>query len=90
MKHSCGIYRIYNKVNNKSYIGQAVNMFRRCSTHRSELRGRYHPNDHFQRAWNRYGETEFVFEVLEECLPAQLVEREQFWIDYTDIILTLL
>ena len=36
-----------------------------------------------QRAWNKYGEDAFQFEILEECLcePNILLLREQHWMD---------
>ena len=32
-----GIYKITNKINNKSYIGQSNNIYRRFSEHKSPL-----------------------------------------------------
>lgn len=36
-----------------------------------------------QRAWFKYGEENFRFELLEETSVEQLAEREQFWLDST-------
>ena len=60
-----GIYSITNKVNNKVYIGSSKNIFNRKSQHYSELRGNYHVNIFLQRAWNKYGEHNFKFEIVE-------------------------
>src|SRR5262249_3136711 len=51
--------------------------------HRSDLRLGQHTNRELQHAWNKYGEDEFGFEVIEFMGdPAQVLEREQYWIDY--------
>lgn len=77
-----GIYRILNKLNSKCYIGSAAKGFhKRWNKHRSGLRNKTHHSCHLQYAWNKYGESFFVFEVLEECEPAQCIEREQYYLD---------
>lgn len=63
------IYKILNQVNGNFYIGSAVNALRRRARHWSELRNNKHNNRHLQAAWNKYGETAFVFIILEE-VPA--------------------
>ena len=77
-----GIYKITNLVNNKVYIGQSKNIDYRFSLHKSYLLNNHHENIHLQRAWNRYGEENFKFEVIEECEESKLTEKEQYWIDY--------
>lgn len=72
-----GIYIIKNLRNGKFYLGQAQNIRRRWSAHRSNLRRNIHGNCHLQRAWNIDGEKKFKFLVLEYCSIEQLNEREQ-------------
>jgi group I intron endonuclease len=82
-----GIYLIRNIINNKKYIGSTgstVGFYRRWAIHKSELRGGYHRNKHLQYSWNKYGEQNFEFSILEECSENMLVIREQAWIDYYD------
>lgn len=76
-----GIYIILNTVNNHKYIGQSKNIESRWVGHVSSLRKGKHANPHFQNAWNKYGEDLFGFQVLEECEPNCLDEREQYWIE---------
>ncbi len=83
-----GIYVIRNKTNGKIYIGSSKNIRRRMHEHRSELRRGIHDNDHLQKAWRKYGEDAFEFEVLEQCEVAMLIEREQYWLDVTDTSIT--
>lgn len=63
-----GIYGIRNKVNNNLYIGKTGNNFGdRRDCHIAALRGGYGVNSHLQRAWDKYGEENFEFEVLQVC-----------------------
>lgn len=76
-----GIYRIVNTINGKFYLGSTNNLFRRWQDHRKELRRKAHHSITLQRAWDKYGESTFVFEVIELVLPPFLLEREQYWLD---------
>ena len=77
---TCGIYMIKNMVNSKIYIGQAVDIERRWVEHKRGLRGNKNkPNEHLQRAWNKYKEDNFEFTVICECDENQLNTKE---IDY--------
>ena len=76
-----GIYKIINIVNNKFYVGSAVNLSRRKARHFSELRNNRHNNKHLQAAWLKYGEESFVFVVVEEVADiAKLLEAENVWL----------
>jgi group I intron endonuclease len=77
-----GIYRICNLINGNRYIGSTKKLPRRMYLHRWNLRRGSHPNAHLQSAWNKFGEKEFSFDVIERCLWHSLLEREQFWIDF--------
>lgn len=76
-----GIYKIINVVNNKFYVGSAVDLKRRKTRHFSELRTGKHNNRHLQAAWFKYGEQAFIFAVVEE-LPddADLLAAENVWL----------
>jgi group I intron endonuclease len=77
-----GVYRITNIVNGKSYIGSSVDVEKRFSEHKRTLKNGYHRNIYLQRAWWKYGEDAFKFEMLEEVLKEEfLLTREQAWID---------
>lgn len=80
-RNNSGVYRITNIVNDKIYIGSSGNMKYRWKGHLSALKSQTHKNKHLQRAYNKYGETAFIFEILEECAFEKLFEREQYWID---------
>jgi group I intron endonuclease len=60
-----GVYKILNLATDHFYIGSAVNLQRRKTRHFSELRSQKHNNPRLQAAWNKHGEQNFVFTVLE-------------------------
>jgi len=81
-KIKCGVYKIQNLVNNKCYIGSTTGVLKyRCITHRCHLRHNRHSNQHLQNSWNKYGEDNFEFSVLEMCDIDRCVNREQYYID---------
>lgn len=61
----CGIYKIVNITNSKVYIGQSNNIKKRWTEHRSALNNNRHVNVHLQNAWNKYGENNFEFVIIE-------------------------
>lgn len=77
-----GIYYIENQINNKKYIGQSNNIKDRWRRHISELNKNKHHNDYLQKSWNKYGENNFVFEIIEYCSIENLDDREQYWINF--------
>jgi group I intron endonuclease len=58
------IYQIRNLLDEKKYIGQTINIDKRQQDHFSYLRRGSHFNRHLQSAFNKYGERNFVFEIL--------------------------
>ena len=78
---TCGIYGIKNIKSNKTYIGQSIHIENRFSGHKSKLRKCLHRNSHLQSSWNKYGEENFEFFIIEKCSVSRLTEREQFHLD---------
>jgi group I intron endonuclease len=78
---SSGVYQIRNIENNKIYVGSAVNFKSRWELHRSCLKNNKHHSIHLQRAWNKHGEDNFVFEILEVVERQFLLEVEQSFLD---------
>lgn len=77
----CGIYEISSIASGKSYVGSSWQIHTRWARHRYELRRNTHRSPRLQQAWNKHGEANFVFTVLEECAREVLFSREQFHID---------
>lgn len=76
-----GIYQIRNLINNKVYIGSAKNMAQRKQHHFNMLKLNQHDNIHLQRAYNKDGEDNFIWEILEQVDIDLLIEKEQYYID---------
>ena len=71
------IYKIRNIINGHYYIGSTVDSRKRFWHHRKNLRNNVHVCVHLQRAWNKYGEDVFKFEIVqklqskEDLFPAE-------------------
>lgn len=76
-----GIYKIVNVINNKFYIGSSKNLNKRFKIHLSELKNNRHNNFYLQKSFNKYGENNFKFEIIENCSKEILLKREQYYID---------
>lgn len=78
----CGVYAIINKISKTSYIGSTKMSFMiRLTHHLGRLRVNLHKNKHLQNAWNKYGEENFIFEIIEITDKYTTLEKEQIWID---------
>lgn len=79
MNEIAGIYKIQNLINNKIYIGQSINIEYRFYQHK-------HTKDKYyiHRAIQKYGETNFSFEILEKNLYSRELrnQREIYWINF--------
>ena len=76
-----GIYRIKNIVNGKCYYGSSKDIEKRWKQHKKELKNKIHINCILQRAWDKYGENNFLFVIVEECIITVLLETEQRYLD---------
>jgi len=81
LKHKSGIYIIKNTINNKVYIGSAVNMYNRIYEHLRTLKHNEHRNKYLQNHYNKYSNS-FYFENLCFCNKEYLIIKEQFYIDF--------
>lgn len=76
-----GIYRIYNTINGKYYVGSSRNIKRRKAEHFRMLRKGTHHNKHLQNSVLKYGIENFKFVVIEYCEQDEQFEREQVHLD---------
>lgn len=82
MEIKSGVYVIRNQVNQKVYVGSAVDIGQRWRTHQKKLKAGSHPNRHLQSSWNKYSSASFVFSVLERVEDKSLlIACEQKWMD---------
>lgn len=75
-----GIYKLTNLLNQKSYIGQAVDVGSRWKDHVKAGLGIDTPNNKLYAAMLKDGVENFSFELLEECERSELNNRETYWI----------
>lgn len=82
-KNVWGIYSITNLINNKKYIGSAINIYERLTQHYNELNKQKHFNKHLQQSWLKYGEDNFIFRIVEVCINIEysdLLKKEDEYI----------
>ena len=76
------IYRIICLINNKIYIGSSVDYKSRKRAHLNDLKRNGHHSITLQRAWNKYGKDNFIFEIIERIVDVNsILEREQYYLD---------
>lgn len=76
-----GIYKLVNLINNKIYIGSAVNLRQRFKMHKRDILKNKHCNTYLSRSISKYGIENFMFEVIEFPDKENLIQREQYYID---------
>jgi|LakMenE01Jun11ns_1017448.scaffolds.fasta_scaffold9627600_1 group I intron endonuclease len=77
-----GVYLIKNIINNKVYIGSTkMSIHKRVNHHIGRLRINTHKNAHLQNSYNKYGEDNFIIEILEITDKNDTLIREQYWIN---------
>jgi len=79
-----GIYQIVCKTTNKRYIGSSVNITKRWSQHRRDLKSNRHPSRAMQAEWSEHGEKAFIFELLWQVEPVRecLLYEEQIALNH--------
>lgn len=75
-----GVYRIFNLRNGKSYIGQSRDLRHRYNEHVNLLRKGKDGCSILNKAWAKYGEENFGYEVLCYCSEEELDDKERFFI----------
>lgn len=80
-----GIYRIYNLINGKSYIGQSKDLFKRFDEHICHRNCKN--SSEIDKDIGQYGINNFAFQILEICDFSDLDWKEAYYIKYfkTDI-----
>lgn len=84
MQPICCIYKLRNIKNDKFYLGSCKDASVRKKRHFTDLRKQRHHCIHLQRAYNKHGESAFVFEVVEPCSLKRRFKIEQKYLDNLD------
>jgi hypothetical protein len=64
-----GVFRIRNKVDDRSFVAASVDLPSALNRHRAQLNGNVHANRGLQDDWNRLGSDAFEFESLDVLSP---------------------
>ena len=76
------IYKIYNDINNKIYIGKTNYLLeKRFQEHIRDSR-KNQENRPLYNAMNKYGIEHFKIEQIEECDEQVVDDREKYWIEF--------
>ncbi len=75
-----GVYKIINLKTKDLYIGSSIQIEKRFLRHKRDLRNNKHHSIILQRAWNKYKEENFKFEIIEECLEENLRAKEEYYL----------
>jgi group I intron endonuclease len=79
-----GIYRILNLNTEESYIGSAKDILQRWRDHKKRLRKGNHHSQKLQNSWQKHGEDVWLWLIIEICTVAELVTKEQWYMDQFD------
>lgn len=83
MKNKAAIYKITSILfPDRCYVGSAHSLSKRIYMHMRQLKKGTHGNPKLQNHYNKYGEGDLEFTILEEIKDrTKLLEREQYFID---------
>jgi len=61
-----GVYQIRNVVNERVFVGAALNLYGIINRHKFDLKLGSHRNEKLQADWLAFGGESFAFEILDE------------------------
>lgn len=79
-----GVYKITNIKNNKAYIGISTDIEDRWKQHKSQYNWQRENKKSLYQAFQKYGLDNFTFEIIEECLPNELSDKEKYYVNLYD------
>lgn len=77
-----GVYIIKHNQSDKVYVGSSLDLYSRIRVHKTKLKNGTHINLKLRNFCSKYGFEGFEFSVLELCDKNNILEREQYWMDY--------
>ena len=81
-KYHCGIYKITNNLNGKSYIGQSTQIEKRINYHKRQGKSKNKPQLPLYIDMHKYGIDNFNYEILELCNIDELDNKQKYWISF--------
>lgn len=77
-----GIYKFTSKITGLSYIGQSIALSKRYNEHIKNMDNPEKNKSKWYQALREQGIENFEYSIIEECKPAELNERETYWIAF--------
>jgi group I intron endonuclease len=78
-----GIYKITSP-SGRIYIGQSVDIVKRKQQYSSGIN--YNNQTKLYNSLVKYGFSEHIFEIVEQCVVEELNERERYWQEFYDVV----
>ena len=82
-KDKAFVYRWINMLNGKEYLGSTTSAKKRLNTYYN-LKTLGKVNMPIYNAILKHGHENFIFEIIEYCLPEDTIKREQYYLDNFD------
>lgn len=79
-KGKSGVYRWKNTINGKSYIGSAIDLRKRFYQYYNVKFLENHSSMYINRSLLKHGYSKFSLEILEYCLPEEVLTKENAYI----------
>ena len=79
---TCGCFMIFNKTTRKVYICTSKHTRRLYSQIKYMLKNNRFKNMALTKDWEKYGEDDFAYQLLEECTPEDFYAVKKKWIEY--------
>lgn len=84
--HKPGVYLFTNKINNKKYVGESIDISARFSEHKRSVNRPKKYTAPLAQAFRKYGFENFTFEVLEYCNKEdRLIKEYNYIIEYNTL-----
>lgn len=77
-----GVFAITNRATEKIFIGMSVDLKATKNSYFNKLRGGICSNFELQEDFDRFGEAEFEFDVLEYCSKEELYKKRRFYLEF--------
>ncbi len=81
MKPPMGVFIIRSHSNNKCYLEATTDLKSKINSSKFKLNAGRHPNKELQKDWQKYGEANFTFEIIDRL---EYDKKDESKTDYTD------
>lgn len=83
------VYQITNLINGKCYIGKTNGNYCRWSQHKTNARSSIKKKYSIHKAIEKYGENNFIYQVIKTCIADSMVYAENEALEYERVLISL-